>query len=106
MIEIRTKKLASFKERSVGLIGAAEPHAVFFKTRFGIHTFFMNFPIDVLILNQTNKAVCIKKNLKPNRIFFWNPLLENVLELPENTIINLKIKKGDTIKLTFYPRAY
>lgn len=71
-----------------GLLGS-QPQATLFYTRFGIHTFGMNYPIDVVILD--NKAIVqkIKENLQPNRFFFWNPLYKTVLELPEDTVKKL-----------------
>ena len=62
------------------------------KTHFGIHTFGLKFPIDILILNNNNKVVSIKENLKPNKIFLWNPIYEKVVELPRGTIEKKAIK--------------
>lgn len=69
------------------------------KTRFGIHTFGVRFTIDVLILDKKNKIASIKENLKPNRIFLWNPAYEKVIELPRGTIKKYSLKLGDAIKL-------
>ena len=43
----------------MGLIGK-DPTPLFFKTRFGIHTFGVITPIDVLILDKNYKVVKIK----------------------------------------------
>lgn len=92
MITIFVKKAKNLKEKIQGLIGKNKPIALMIKTHFGIHTFGLKFPIDVLILNNDNKVVSMKKNLKPNRIFFWNPMYEKVIELPHGTIEKEKIK--------------
>lgn len=92
MIKLSAKKATSLKDKVQGLIGEDKPIALLIKTHFGIHTFGLKFPIDVLILNDENIVVSMKKNLKPNRIFLWNPTHENVLELPEGTIEKKKIK--------------
>lgn len=68
------------------------------KTRYGIHTFGMKYPIDVLILDEQNNIVTIKNNLRPNNIFIWNIQYETVLELPKGTIEKSKTKLGDTIE--------
>ena len=69
------------------------------ETRFGIHTFGLKYPIDVLILDNGNKVVFLKKNLMPWRIFLWNPIYDKVLELPQGTIDKKKIKINDAVNL-------
>lgn len=98
-MEIKVRKLSGFLEACVGLLGAKEPQAVYFKTRWGIHTFFMKFPIDVLILDDKGKVRKMKENLKPYRIFIWNPIFSHVLELPSGTIKSRNINVDSLIKL-------
>jgi hypothetical protein len=64
----------------------------------------MKFPIDVLILDKNNKIVSIKKNLKPYRIFLWNPLYEKVIEFPPQTIEKKKLKLNDIVCLKTAPQ--
>lgn len=90
----------SFSDRFLGLLKPSNPRALIFKTRFGIHTFFMKAPIDVLILDNKNKIVQIEKNLKPWRVYFWNPRFEKVIELPGASVGDSKTKIGDLI--SFY----
>ena len=85
--------------KSLGLLGSKKAHPLYLQTRFGIHTFFMQFPIDVLILDERNSVVKLCKNLQPNRIFVWNPRFDNVVELPAGEIDKKKIKIGDTVTL-------
>ena len=82
-----------------GLLGAKEAYPIFFKTRWGIHTFCLNFPIDVLIFDSYNKVVKMTHNLRPYRVFLWPPKYENVLELPEGEIAKHGIHHGDTIEV-------
>lgn len=91
MIKIFVRNTANLAETIRGLIGKRNPEALLLKTRFGIHTYGVKFPIDVLILDNENKVTVIKKNLKPNRIFLWNPKYEKVIELPAGTIEKEKI---------------
>ena len=91
-MKLTVREAGNLREKVQGLIGKEKPYSLMLKTHFGIHTFGLKFPIDVLILNDKNKVASIKKNLKPNRIFFWNPKFETVIELPEGTINKKKIK--------------
>jgi uncharacterized protein len=92
MIKISVKEATNLKEKIQGLIGKDEPEALMIKTHFGIHTFGLKFPIDVLILNHRNIVRSVKENLRPNRIFLWNPLYKKVIELPAGTISKKRIK--------------
>lgn len=99
MITIKVKKAKNLKEKVVGLIGADKPYGFMLKTRFGIHTFGLKFPIEVLILDKNNKVVKMRKSLKPNRIFLWNPSYDKVLELPEGMIHQKKIEINSLIDM-------
>lgn len=96
IIKLKIRKL-NFFESILGLIGVNEITPVFFKTRFGIHTFGVKTPIDILILNKEGQVVYLKENMVPNRFLFWNPNFNQVIELPENTIKVLKIKINSKI---------
>jgi uncharacterized protein len=99
MLKLSVREVKNLKEKVQGLIGRDEPVAIMLKTRFGIHTFGVKFPIDVLILNNGNKVMSVKENLKPNRIFLWNPKYKKVLELPGGIIKKKTIKINDVIDL-------
>jgi len=86
-------------EQTIGLLKYKSPVAMLLKTRFGIHTLDMKYPIDVLILDKENKVVALKGNLKPNRIFLWHFKYDTVLELPVETIVRTKTQIGDKILL-------
>lgn len=101
VITIAVQRAKNIKEKVVGLIGRKTPIALMIETRFGIHTFGLKFPIDVLILNKNNKIAAIKRSLKPNRVFIWNPSYNRVLELPQGTINKKKIKIDNIIELKF-----
>jgi len=89
----------SFLDRIFGLLKYKTPIAMLLRTRFGIHTFGMHYPIDVVVLNKQNLVVAIKRNVKPNKIFVWNVRYKKVIELPINTINNSKTEIGDTLLL-------
>ena len=99
MPKIKVKVLQSPAEKIMGLINCKKAYPVFFKTRWGIHTFGVRFPIDVLILDSELKVVKTVTGLLPGRIFLWPPVYENVVELPAGEVRKLKIKTGDKIFL-------
>jgi len=88
----------NFKDKANGLSGKAEPAALFFKTRWGIHTFGVSFPIDCVVCDDSLKVRAIRENLKPNRFFFWSPAYKNVLELPAGTVSATATKIGDVLE--------
>lgn len=107
LINQTTKKVISnnliiaktLTERSIGLLNKPKGTTLFFKTRWGIHTFFMKYPINVLILDSNFRVKYIKKNLKSNRAFFWNPLYFNVIESSDD----LPINTGDIVEIIKNP---
>ncbi len=72
---------------------------IYFETRFGIHTFFLKVPIDVVILKEDGCVYKIRKNLKPWRFYLWNPKYFRVLELPSDSISRYGIKIGEKIAM-------
>jgi len=107
MIENKTRKTIiaeNFLKKGAlgkikGLIGKKTPQAIVLNTRFGIHTFLLQFPIDVIILDKNGKIVSLKKRLKPNRIFVWDIRFDTVIELPEGSLEKSKTKVDDIILL-------
>jgi len=96
---IHVKEVTSLWEKSQGLLGSKKPHPLLLRTRFGIHTFGMKFPIDVIILDKENRVVALRKNVKPNRLYFWNPMYNTVLELPLGTIEEKKILLQTSVEI-------
>lgn len=90
----------SLIKKTKGLLGENNAKPLLFYTRFGIHTFGMKFPLDIIILDKNSKVVTLKENLKPWRIFLWNPKYSTVLELPAGTINKTKTVIGDLIKIS------
>lgn len=101
MTTIKVKKMNSWKGKICGNIGKKEIESIYFETRWGIHTFGLRKPIDVVILDTHNQIRVLKQNLKPNRIFFWNPRYYQIIELPKGYILKNGIKVGRKITLTF-----
>lgn len=99
-MRINVKILQSFWKKSKGLIGANPVYPVYFTTRWGIHTFGVLSPIDVIILDNKNRVVSLQNNLPPNRFYFWNPQFDRVIELPAGTIKKREINIGQTVEPT------
>ena len=93
------REAKTLKEKTKGLIGSDGKTSLFFKTRFGIHTFGMDVPIDVVILDNKGKVVKIKKNISPNRTFFWNPIYKKIIEMPSERKDG-KVRKGDILAIS------
>jgi len=90
---------SSVKNRALGLLIRDEKQSLLITTRFGIHTLGMKHPIDVIVLDNLLTVVKIKKNLRPNQVFLWNPKNSTVLELPKETIKRSKTTLGDIISI-------
>lgn len=98
-IKITAKEAKSFVDRLFGLINPNNPRVMFFETRFGIHTFFLKKPIDVLVLDDNYLVKKKKCSLTPWSMFFYPPKYKYVLELPKGYIDAKKIKLDDRINL-------
>ncbi len=96
------KEVKTILDKFLGLIRKSNPRFLFFKTRFGIHTFFLKEPIDVIVLDKKFKVIKIKEGLTPYRLFFWSPKYNLVLELPKSTIQKTKTEVGNLLKINLY----
>jgi len=65
-----------------------------------IHTFFMNFSIDVLYLDQNNIIISIDEQLKPGKIGKYVKGSVSIIELPSERIKSQGIKIGQTVEIT------
>lgn len=92
------KEAKSFMDSFFGLLRQSNPRSLLFKTRFGIHTFCLKVPIDVIVLDSKFRVVKLQESLKPNRLFFWNPKYNLVIELSEGTINKSKTQIKDSLK--------
>lgn len=90
------KQSVTIADKFLGLHKKTNPKSLIFKTRFGIHTFFLKEKIDVIILNGSNEVVKTK-TVNTNSIFLYNPKYTTVIELPEGTIKSTRTKVGDIL---------
>ena len=81
----------TFFKKLIGLIGKKKiKKGMFFPKTRGIHTFFMKDDIDIIMINKENKIIYFKKNVSKNKIIVKKKAY-NTIELPKNTINNIKI---------------
>ncbi len=88
------RELRTSTEKAKGLIGASLPTPLVIKTRWGIHTFGVRFPIDAVVLDGGGYVRKIAE-LKPNRMLFWNPEWPTVIELPNGSVSLTNVSVGD-----------
>ena len=101
MITLQVREALNIVDKIIGLIGKKDFQPLLIRTRFGIHTVGMRVPIDVMILDNKNKVVSFRKNLSQNKLFFWNPKYNTVIELPFGFIEKKKIAIGQRINIEF-----
>ena len=65
----------------------------------GVHTFAMNFPIDVIYLDGDRRVVHVEQNLRPWRIGRVTLRAASVLELPGDTLRASGTTIGDQVEI-------
>ena len=65
----------------------------------GVHTFAMNFPIDVIYLDSAKNVVHLEHGLKPWRMARVSMRATSVLELPSDTLNASGTSVGDQIEI-------
>jgi hypothetical protein len=92
---VRDIRELGFWAKMIGLEGGAFGDKIYFKTRYGIHTFGLAQPIDVLVLGEDGRVGAIFENLMSSQVRFWNPKFKHVFELPAGTLKRVEnIKTG------------
>jgi uncharacterized membrane protein (UPF0127 family) len=74
-------------------------HSLYIKPCPSIHTFFMNYSIDVLYINENNEIVGTDEQLQPAKLGKRCKGAYSVFELPEGTVRNTGTKVGHFITL-------
>lgn len=69
-----------------------------FKRCNSIHTFFMNYPLDILFINREMKIVKIIRNLKPWRMTRLYFSAYQTLELMGGTL-DERVQEGDVLEV-------
>jgi uncharacterized membrane protein (UPF0127 family) len=95
-------KAYTFFTRLKGLMfskSLPEGHGLHIQPCQSIHTFFMNYPLDVLYLNKELEIIGLEEEIMPSKIGQVYKNGNSVLELPRGTIQKSGTKVGHKIKL-------
>lgn len=87
-------------EKSIGLLREPEPASLLLRTRWGIHTVGMRFPIDCAVLDARLVVRSVRHALPPDRLFLWNPRFPFIAELPPGTLRSTGTELGDAFEIT------
>ncbi len=87
--------------RIVGLLGERELQpgdGLLIMPSQGVHTWGMQFPIDIAVLDDDWKVIAIRRNMRPFRMsrMFWKAAA--VLELPSGMLESTSTLVGDLIE--------
>ncbi|MDO8469527.1 MAG: DUF192 domain-containing protein [bacterium] len=91
------RRAVTFGEKLVGLLHRTEARPLLLKTRFGIHTFGMKFPIDVVVFDQRGIIKMVQRSMRPGSFVFWKPTAAYALELPEWSVDASRTEVGDEV---------
>ena len=98
-MKLKVKTATTFWDKVLGLIDPRNKPPLHLITRFGIHTFFLKKPIDILVLNDNYQITKIKESLKPNQFYFYSPFWKHVIEMSEGEVRKRQFKLNDKITL-------
>lgn len=96
-VTLRVWAARTCRERVTGLIGVSGLHsgsAVAFENCCWMHTFFMKFPIDLVLLDGQKRVICERRNVLPWRMKMFYREIPFLLELPLGTVASLHIVRG------------
>jgi len=88
--------------RFVGLMGRgslAPGHGLLIRPSNGVHTVWMRFSIDVLLLDRDYRVLSAYGDLRPFRVTTINWKAASALELPAGTIASTNTQLGDQLQL-------
>jgi uncharacterized membrane protein (UPF0127 family) len=74
-------------------------HGLLIQPCQSIHTFFMNYSIDVLYLSKDFEIVGLDETLKPAKVGKYQKRAYSVLELPAGTILKTETKIGNYLTI-------
>jgi uncharacterized membrane protein (UPF0127 family) len=92
----------SLLKRMKGLLGKSDMmpgEALWIKPCLSVHTFGMQFPIDIVFLDKKNKVAALIRNMHPNRLPRLNLRAASVLELPAGVLEATDTRIGDEIEI-------
>jgi len=103
MVATQVKMAEGMWQRLKGLLGTKtlDPEqGLWIPKCQGIHTFGMQYAIDVVYLDEEWKAIDLVPSIEPNRMGPVCPRARSVIELPAGTIERKEISIGDVFCFT------
>lgn len=100
-IATRVAVASTIVEKTLGLMFSKDlgkKDALLIESCNSIHTFFMNYPIDVVFLSKENEVVKIFRNLRPWRMTLMYFKASKVLEFMGGTLSE-NVKVGDKLEI-------
>ena len=91
---------ATVQSRTIGLLGRrglAPGEGLLITPCSGIHTWGMQFPLDVVALDSALRVIKVRENLGSFRFAAVNWRTREVLELPAGTVRQSRIETGDQL---------
>lgn len=88
--------------RFVGLMGRrglSPGHGLLIQPSSGVHTLWMRFSIDVLLLDKEHRVLSVYRNLRPFRMSGVNLKAASALELPAGTIAATGTEAADRLRI-------
>lgn len=92
----------SFLKRLKGLMFTKElptGHGLHIQPCQSIHTFYMNYSIDVLYVNEQLVVVAMDLEMRPRKFGKLYKQAQSVIELPAGTIQHSRTKIGDKLNI-------
>ena len=96
----RIERAGSLMAQLKGLIGRRRfenGSAMIFPGCKQVHTFFMQFPIDVLFIDKERRVIKIIERLRPGKISEYVKDAADVIELPSHTVLDCRLVVGDEL---------
>ncbi|MBX0327608.1 DUF192 domain-containing protein [Oscillochloris sp. ZM17-4] len=103
IIAEQCEQARSFIARGRGLMGRpdlAQDTGLLIAPCSSIHTFFMNFPIDVVFINRAGRVVGLYPAMPPGRPYAGAWGARTVIELPAGVIAATSTQMGDLIEMS------
>jgi len=100
VLAARVETAKSFRQRLVGLLGRKEldkNSTLWIHKCNSIHTWFMQFPIDVLFVDEALRVQSIHQNIRPWRMTLPKRKADSVFEFAAGALSPFDLNEGDQL---------
>jgi uncharacterized membrane protein (UPF0127 family) len=98
----RCRVARTLRERTVGLLGTAQPapgDGLLIERTQSIHMFFMRYPIDVVFVDGHARVTRCVARLRPWRVVWWARGARDCVELGVGTLAASATQVGDQLEI-------